>query len=1100
MSPAPAPAPPPDTGRAERRQVSVLFLDVVGSTEMVRVLDPEDAQAVLDDALAAFARTIAAHGGQVLQYAGDSVLAVFGVPRAREDDAERAVHAGLALLEDARARAPAVRRQHGVAGFDIRVGIHTGEVLLGGSASIEGAIRGFTVHVAARLEQTAPPGHLRISQATWRHVRGAFEAEVQPPLVVKGQDEPMTTWFVRRARPRRLRAAARGVEGVAVPLVGREAELQALLAEVDAVLDGGGTRAVTLLADPGLGKSRLLDELLHHADARARPPWLLQGRCSAGAELQPYGLLRELLAARLDIADGEDAVHARQRWLAGLVPLLGAQGATLACALGHLVGLDFSGDPALAGLDQDPRLLRERGLAACLQWLQALAAADGGRPLLMLLDDLQWADDASLDWLAGLLAQRSLPLALVAAARPALRERRPAWGEPAAPPADAAPHRVVTLGALSADARAALTRALLGRLDRVPAALQALIERQAEGNPYYAEEIVQMLLDDGVIAPAPAPAAPADAAGTARWQVDEARLAAARIPGTLVGVLQARLDALGAAERRALQQAAVVGPVFWDAAVTALDAATAGALPALAQRTLVLAHAESAFAGTRERAFHHHLLHQVTYDTVLKAERRAGHSRAAQWLAERVGDRQEEYLAVTAEHHAQAGEHLQAAQWLHRAVLAASARYANASALRLLERACALVPPEATALRWDLAFARSALADLRGDRDEQLAAIEEAAALAEQLDDDARRATALVSRALLHDRTGDPLQAQRFAEQALAPALRAGDDGRAALALGELAWLAHQRHEHASARTLVARAIDHADAAARALRMAGDAALPVTVRLVAGYIEREANDPMRAEAHTRRAAEIARGAGLPRALVSALAGMAQQRINLGDLDQARDLAQECLQTATAIGLVSFQGQALFLLGDVARFRGDAATAANHCQQAETLFVAARMLREAGDAAENLARALDTLGRHDEADAAVQRAAERRRGHVDPLPALRSRLSAAVVRLERGRLDEALAIVDAELARPEAAEALDEGMRRPEARHDAWRVLHAAGDPRAREQLAAAMATLGATCARLEDAADRRRLLEQGALWPELLAAARAAGMSPLPQA
>lgn len=1097
------PATTPETGRAQRRQVSVLFLDVVGSTEMVRLLDPEDAQAVLDEALAAFARTIAAHGGQVLQYAGDSVLAVFGAPRAREDDAERAVHAGLALLDDARARAPAIQRQHGVAGFDIRVGIHTGEVLLGGHADIDGAIRGFTVHVAARLEQTAPPGHLRISQATWRHVRGVFEAEVQPPLLVKGHDEAMTTRFVRRARPRRQRMGARGVEGLAVPLVGRNGELAALQQEIEAVLLGGGTRAVTLLADPGLGKSRLLDELLHHAEARVRPPWLLAGRCSAGAELQPYGLLRELLAARLDIADSDGADSARQRWLAGLVPLLGEQGPTLARALGHLVGLDFGGEPALEGLDKDPRLLRERGLAACLQWLQALAAADGGRPLLMLLDDLQWADDASLDWLAGLLAQRALPLALVAAARPGLRERRPGWGEVASDAtaaAGCAPHRVITLAALSTEARAELTRALLGRLDRVPAALQDLIERQAEGNPYYAEEIVQMLLDDGVIRRT---ALAADGAGTPEspgWHVDEARLAAARIPGTLVGVLQARLDALAANERRALQQAAVVGPVFWDAALATLDPSAVDTLPTLAQRTLVLTHAESAFAGTRERAFHHHLLHQVTYETVLKAERRAGHARAAQWLAERVGDRQEEYLAVAAEHHAQAGEHLQAAQWLHRAVLAASARFANASALRLLERACALVPPEAAALRWDLAYARWALADVRGDRDEQLAAIEDAAALAEQLDDDARRATTLVSRALLHDRIGDPLQARRFAEQALAPAQRAGDDGRAALALGELAWLAHQRHEHASARALVARAIDHADAAARALRVAGDAALPVTVRLVAGYIEREANDPMRAEAHTRRAAEIARGSGQPRALVSALAGMAQQRINLGDLDQARGLAQECLQTATAIGLVSFQGQALILLGDVARFRGDAATAADHCQRAETLFVAARMLHAAGDAAENLARVLNTLGRHDEADAAVQRAAERRRGLDDPLPALRSRLSAAVVQLERGRLDAALAIVDAELARPEAAEAMNEGMRRPEARHDAWCVLHAAGDPRARGQLEAAMATLGATCERLADSADRRRLLEHGALWPGLLAAARAAGISPLPQA
>jgi class 3 adenylate cyclase/tetratricopeptide (TPR) repeat protein len=1101
--------------RGERRQVSVLFLDVVGSTEMVRVLDPEDAQAILDDALAAFARTIAAHGGQVLQYAGDSVLAVFGAPRAREDDAERAVHAGLALLADARARAPVIRQQQGIASFDIRVGIHTGDVLLGGNADIDGAIRGFTVHVAARLEQTAPPGHLRISQATWRHVRGVFEAELQPALTVKGQDEPMTTWFVTRARPRRLRAVARGVEGVDTPLVGREAELAVLVEEVDALLGdggdggsgaGGGTRAVTLLADPGLGKSRLLNELRLHVDTLPRPPWLLEGRCTPGGELQPYGLLRELLAWRLDIADSDDAASARTRWLAGLAPLLGEQGPTLACALGHLVGLDFSGEAALTGLDKDPRLLRERGLAACLRWLQALAA-DGGagpgvRPVVMLLDDLQWADDASLDWLEGLLGQQALPLALIVAARPTLRERRPQWGAAAAAPgaAQALVHRVIELAPLAPAARADLTAALLGRLGAVPAALRELIERQAEGNPYYAEEIVQMLIDDGVIAQQAEPADPVDPRAAPRWRFDEARLAAARVPGTLVGVLQARLDTLAADERRALQQAAVVGPVFWDAALAALDPPSEEALPSLAQRSLVLQHADSPFAGTRERAFHHHLLHQVTYDTVLKADRRAGHARAAQWLAERVADRQEEYLAVTAEHYARAGEHLHAAQWLHRAVLAASTRFANASALRLLDRARALVPPDALELRWQLGFCRQALADLRGDRDEQLAGIDECAALAEMLDDDAKRAGSLVSRALLHDRTGDPVQARGFAERAIAPALRAGDDGRAALALGELAWLAYQRQEYDAARSFVARAIAHADAAARKLLIAGDAALPVSVRLVAGYIEREANEPMRAEAHTRTAMAIARSAGQTRALVTALAGMAQQRLHLGDFEEARAIAQECLQTATAIGLVSFQGQARHVLGDLARFRGDIDAAVDHLRHAEALFAAARMPQGAGDSAENLARALNSLGRHDEADAAVQRATAWRQAHGDPQSALRGRLSAAVVQLERGQLADALAIVDGELVHPQAAAALEEGMRRPDARWDAWRVLAAAGDPREREQLAAAMATLAATCARLDQRADRERLLGHSALWPELLAAARAAGIEPLPQA
>jgi predicted ATPase len=265
--------------------------------------------------------------------------------------------------------------------------------------------------------------------------------------------------------------------------------------------------------------------------------------------------LRDVLSWRLQIADSDSADVARQRLVEGLAPFFAEEGELQAELLGQLIGMDFSESPRLAGVLNEPRLLRDRALAAFATFVRRLAASDGS-PVVMLLDDLQWADDASLDWLQNLLQAEDLPLALVMAARPELRERRRNWGE------GIARHRLITLTQLEQGARKALAAALLQRLPDAPAFLQALIETRSEGNPFYAEELVKMLIDDGVIV-----------VDGPDWRVLPEQLQQARIPGTLTGVLQARLDALSEAERHAPQLASVVGPIFWDDALHALEAA-----------------------------------------------------------------------------------------------------------------------------------------------------------------------------------------------------------------------------------------------------------------------------------------------------------------------------------------------------------------------------------------------------------------------------------------------------------------------------------------------------------------------------------------------
>ena len=239
------------------KQVSVLFVDVVGSTAMGQQLGPEEIHEVMDGALERFTAVVQSHHGRVLQYTGDGMLAAFGSEQASEDDVESAIRAGLCIIEEAQRHAPQVRQRHGVSDFNVRAGVHTGMVLLGGGVDAEGSIRGATVNVAARMEQSAPPGRLRISHDSYRHVRGLFDVVEQPPISVKGVEQPLRSYLVERPKPRAFRVATRGIEGVYTRMVGREAELGALRSAFDAVVAERRARAITVVGDAGLGKSRL---------------------------------------------------------------------------------------------------------------------------------------------------------------------------------------------------------------------------------------------------------------------------------------------------------------------------------------------------------------------------------------------------------------------------------------------------------------------------------------------------------------------------------------------------------------------------------------------------------------------------------------------------------------------------------------------------------------------------------------------------------------------------------------------------------------------------------------------------------------------------
>ena len=656
-------------GTQTLKLVTILFLDVVGSTRLSQSLDPEDIHAVMDGALARCTAVVEAHRGRVLQYAGDNLLAVFGADAAREDDAERAVRCGLALLAEGRALGAEVRQRLGHEGFGVRVGIHTGGVLLGGGVDGDASIRGIAVNIAARMEQTAPPGALRISHDTYAQVRGAFDVEPQAPIEVKGVDAPIVTYLVTQARRRAFHATGRGIEGVATRLVGRDAELTALEESLTSAIVQRQATLVAVVGEAGLGKSRLLLEFERRLDDRGADLRLLRGRATPQTPGQPFGLLRDTLAWQLRIADGDGIEAARRKVEAGVVPWFEADAGPVpaeahAHLLGHLIGIDFGDSPHVAGIRDDPRQIRNRAFHAAAELLRRIAGANGD-PVVLLLEDLHWADDGSLEFLAHLLeVNRDTALLVVALTRPALFERRAdvaKWLE-------SGRHRRLTLDRLDADHSSLLAGELLGRFAEVPAALAELVAGRAEGNPFYMEELVKMLIDRGAIA-----------VRGEGWTWHPERLLETALPASLVGVLQARLDGLPRPERETLQQASVIGHVFWDQALATLDARAPEVLPALVRRELTLPHDEAAADDLREFAFSHKILHDVTYDTVLKRRRRALHARVARWLAARSEARASEWLAAAAEHFALAGDAPQAAEYFARAAEHARLRFGAAT-------------------------------------------------------------------------------------------------------------------------------------------------------------------------------------------------------------------------------------------------------------------------------------------------------------------------------------------------------------------------------------------------------------------------------------
>jgi class 3 adenylate cyclase/tetratricopeptide (TPR) repeat protein len=612
-APATAPPPPSEPLPEERRQVTVLFADLSGYTAVVERMDPEAAKALVDRALMRLGQEVERFGGTVDKYIGDNVMAIFGAPVAHEDDAERAVRAGLgmqdAMSEVNESLPPG---EH----LDLRVGINTGEVLAGAIGQAYTVV-GDTVNVAARLQSAARPGSVTVGERTMRATSEAVRYEALEPLALKGKAEPVPAWEAGGLiAPQAVVRAAPARES---PLVGRDDELAALETLYGRVVREGAPQLVTLVGEAGVGKSRLLREFERRLAGHPTPPTVRTGRCLPYGTGIVFWALGEVLRAECGIVDSDSSDEA---W--GKLSRYGrelfdgnGEGERKAALIGRLLGVDVP--PELAPEERDPERLRESFFSALRAGVEAIA---NRRPFVIAFEDIHWADDGMLDAIEHLAQWVRAPLMLVCLARDELLDRRPSWGG----------GRRSATQLLLEPLSGTDTRELLAALIPDGADVLPAVAERSGGNPLFAEEMARRIVEEG-------------------GQTEQ-------LPETVQALLAARLDALEPFERRLVQQASVVGRTFWEGSVAGLARSEGRdltrALRALQEKDILVPSAVGRLAGERELAFKHVLIRDVAYGMLPKAVRSRKHFEVGAFIEERAGDRADEVVALLAEHYGRA--------------------------------------------------------------------------------------------------------------------------------------------------------------------------------------------------------------------------------------------------------------------------------------------------------------------------------------------------------------------------------------------------------------------------------------------------------------
>jgi class 3 adenylate cyclase/tetratricopeptide (TPR) repeat protein len=587
----------------ERRKLATLvFCDLSGSTALGEQVDPETVRSLMLSYFHEMRGALERHGGTVEKFVGDAVLAVFGVPEAHEDDALRACRAALEMQARLAALNEQFERRVGKP-IALRIGVNTGEVVAGDPSSRETFVTGDAVNVAARLEQAAGSGEVLLGERTYRLVRGAVEAELVPPLDAKGKSEPVAAYRLLQVNnvgpvPRRA----------GTPFAGREDQLQLLERELEAVVGRRQCRLVTVVGEPGVGKSRLTAEFVARVGARAR---VVRGRCLSYGEGITFWAIGEIVRELAGIHDEHSVAQARALVEAHVKG--GPNVRVVAAKIAQLLGL-----------------AEGSATAPETEWAirHFLRAQAQKRPLVVIVDDIHWAEATLLGLLAGLPAAiTDAPILLLCLARPELLEQGPNWKVAV---------RLEPLGERDIDAL------LESLLPSSPPGVRGRLAQTSAGNPLFAEELVAMLLDEDVLRLA---------GGVCTLAGD---LDALALPTSLQALLSARLDRLDGEARATLARGAVEGEVFHSGAVVELSdpawrPAVPGDLQRLADKDLVRS-ADASFVGETAYRFKHILVRDTAYQETAKTLRATLHEQFADWLERMAGERVTEHEEILGYH------------------------------------------------------------------------------------------------------------------------------------------------------------------------------------------------------------------------------------------------------------------------------------------------------------------------------------------------------------------------------------------------------------------------------------------------------------------
>jgi class 3 adenylate cyclase/tetratricopeptide (TPR) repeat protein len=765
-------AAPAEAPRKERKYATALFADLVGSTTLAEQEDPEVVQSVVGRAFDRLAEEIARYEGLLEKFMGDAVLAVFGVPRVHEDDPERAVRVALemqAILSELNRGFASEGRPT----LEMRIGIEAGEVLVDterASGPRDRMLTGDAVNTAARLQTAAEPGRVVVGPAVHEATREVVEFRELPPLDLKGKSEPVPAWEALRIRAR-LRGE-RPYLGMEARLVGRDEELAVLTQTLRRVQSEGRPALVTVIGPAGVGKSRLVHELERHVEASPEFVYWRRGRCLAYGNTS-YSALADAIKAQCEILEDDPTETAGAKTDAAVQELFGDD--SIAPQVRTLVG---AGEPG--------SFSREVLFEAWRRFLERMAAR---YPFVLVLEDLHWADDGLLDFVEHLADWAQGPIMVAALARPELFERRPTWGGGKRNAAS------IFLDPLSTgEALSMLDDLLPGAL---PEDLRSRIVERSEGNPLYVEELVRIMIQQGTLRET-----------DGRWQL-AGPVGDIELPRSIQGLIAARLDGLPDDEKSILQDAAVVGRVFWTGAIEHLTGRSRDdvreVMGRLRVKELVMQQDPPSFSDEQEFSFRHVLLRDGAYDSLPKALRAEKHEAVATWAERRSGDRAGEIAELIATHLLGAVR--------YRAQIGAPDEEVSRRALTwcvsAAERANALLQP-AESTRWyrdaleigraldipvsELSALASALAAVAGgvvDHEEWGRLAVDAQRLAEEAGDAAAAGWALTTRALVAFMLGDDEGAERLGLDAISILQPFGDSrglARARQWLGQYYW------------------------------------------------------------------------------------------------------------------------------------------------------------------------------------------------------------------------------------------------------------------------------------------------------------------------